>query len=279
MAHEQYFELNLDAAEGLILFCDAPEKSMNAMAAAPENIGYILKKVNESGGRFDGRLRLVNNRQELCWFHIAAQGVSKRENSWCRIRGTMENIQPQMEHEAKLVRLAQHDGITGLLNRSAAEEAVEACLGSGVPCVCVILDLDDFKQINDVYGHPVGDDVLRSTAELLRGVSAPDDIIGRLGGDEFLLLIQGRMDTLELSRRMEHLLRQVNALGNTLPVPGRISVSIGVAAASAGANFQELYRCADKALYCAKAHGKGSYMLDCWTSDQTLSPEPALRQF
>jgi two-component system cell cycle response regulator len=157
------------------------------------------------------------------------------------------------------------DGLTGVHNRRYFEsrclEEVQSARRSGLPLVCLLLDVDHFKRINDTHGHPAGDAVLRYVARLIRAQLRGSDVVARYGGEEFVLLLPGTplpaaLDTAERIRRV--------IAAQTMPVqvaePLRITVSIGAAALLPGddpaALAADLVQRADQALYAAKQGGR-----------------------
>ncbi|MEV6636152.1 EAL domain-containing protein [Actinoplanes sp. NPDC051470] len=162
--------------------------------------------------------------------------------------------------QAQLKHRASHDDLTDLANRTLFEQRTREALGrSGRRAMSLaLIDLDDFKAINDRLGHAVGDALLVVVAARLRECVRGDDLVARLGGDEFGLLLDGlRGDkaTEVLDRITEALRRPVHALGYDLLV----SASVGLAEGWAEAEPQELLRRADLAMYAAKASGKGRH--------------------
>jgi diguanylate cyclase (GGDEF)-like protein len=149
----------------------------------------------------------------------------------------------------RLAAQATTDGLTGLANRAAFEQAVTATLASDVPAAVLYLDLDEFKAINDTWGHAAGDDVLRHVAVRLRQSVRAVDVCARLGGDEFAVLLPGLSHTeaAEVANRLS------TTLSGPMIVVGRpieIGASIGVAA-DAG-DTAHLIETADQAMYEAK---------------------------
>ncbi len=157
------------------------------------------------------------------------------------------------------------DGLTGVHNRRYFEsrclEEVQAARRSGLPLVCLLLDVDHFKRINDTHGHPAGDAVLRYVARLIRAQLRGSDVVARYGGEEFVLLLPGTplpaaLETAERIRRV--------IAAQTMPVsvsePLRITVSMGAAALLPGddpaALAADLVQRADQALYAAKQGGR-----------------------
>lgn len=165
------------------------------------------------------------------------------------------------EHADGRDRLARHDDLTGLLNRRGLQEAYEAKAGiPGVHVVVVVVDLNLFKQINDTFGHHVGDQVLQRTAHRLRSVVGPDALLARLGGDEFgIVAVTDAPPELDYQRAVEEAL---NSAGDDAPV----TASVGVAAAvlpesdrttihTLGPIVAHLLVEADAAMYGAKKAG------------------------
>lgn len=161
-----------------------------------------------------------------------------------------------------LRRLADVDPLTGLASRRALIEATQAALRPVPPggTAVISLDVDHFKVINDTYGHLVGDGVLVHLAEILRRSSRATDTVGRVGGDELMLLLPGCAEG-SAHARADRLVRAVRDEPYVAPdgtqVP--LSVSVGVAHVPAGAptDPESVYALADKALYDAKRAGRG----------------------
>jgi diguanylate cyclase (GGDEF)-like protein len=170
------------------------------------------------------------------------------------------------QHEQQLRYQASHDALTRLANRQLFGERVQAALATAPHdggLAELLIDLDDFKTINDSLGHAVGDGLLVAVAERLRHCVRPADTVARLGGDEFAVLLErvGSDAVVEVAERiLASLGRPVLAHGHKL----LIQASIGVAADPAGEDAGELLRNADIAMYAAKERGKGGYA--CYAS-------------
>ena len=174
-----------------------------------------------------------------------------------------------LEHEAiqrEMARQARTDPLTGLLNRRAVLEEVSKRIDrldrEGLPGTLMFIDLDNFKPVNDRWGHELGDEALRLTAGLLRNLVRPADLVARLGGDEFAVWMDGA-DDLTASERAESLRRNAPAeLAAMLPDGGPLlSLSIGIAARQAGQGepVESLMRRADLAMYEVKRGGRGHW--------------------
>jgi diguanylate cyclase (GGDEF)-like protein len=170
----------------------------------------------------------------------------------------------RLEHEqertrvllGRLERLSHEDPLTGLANRRRWDaELTSACAGaraSGGTLAVLLLDLDRFKRLNDLHGHPGGDEVLRQVAALLRTGVRSGDLVARLGGDELAVLLPDA-DDVRASALADELRCAVAALRPDGFVDGEVSLSVGVAAATGPAAYPlELMSCADAALYRAK---------------------------
>lgn len=165
---------------------------------------------------------------------------------------------------AELEYRARHDGLTGLLTRTefrhAADRALALTCRTGRPASVVLVDLDLFKQVNDNWGHPTGDAVLVAVANVLQAGVRTTDLVGRLGGEEFIVLLPST-DLQAALALAEHLREQVGAL-SCPPVTVPISASLGVASLAVpsdtphGLLHDRLYAAADAALYAAKRRGR-----------------------
>jgi diguanylate cyclase (GGDEF)-like protein len=193
---------------------------------------------------------------------VVRQIRALRENG--RLLGLGESRLRQLErYQAQLRHRTSHDDLTGLANRTRFELQTRAALeairtADGRTLSLALIDLDDFKAINDRLGHAVGDALLVVVAQRLRDSVRADDTVARLGGDEFGLLLHGlRGDAAAnvLDRITEALARPICALGHDLLV----RASVGLAEGWPDAGPQELLRRADLAMYAAKERGKGRH--------------------
>ncbi len=155
-----------------------------------------------------------------------------------------------------LMTQARTDTLTGLANRAAFSSALTARTADrGRAQTLLLLDLDDFKTVNDQFGHATGDELLRDVADRLRAVTRPSDVCARLGGDEFAVLLTDVSDEFAgtvAQRLVDHIAALASASGSSV----RVGVSIGVAHSAPGLTGQELVQHADLAMYEAKRAGK-----------------------
>jgi diguanylate cyclase (GGDEF)-like protein len=164
--------------------------------------------------------------------------------------------------EAKLVHQAFHDSLTGLANRALFRDRAQHALtrsGRGERVAILLLDLDDFKSVNDTLGHGEGDRLLETVAARLLKATRGSDTVARIGGDEFAILLEGLQETDDVL----YVVRRItDALLAPIALQGRevcVGASIGVAHASGAERVDELLRNADVAMYRAKDNGKGRH--------------------
>lgn len=160
--------------------------------------------------------------------------------------------------------LARLDQFTRLYNKATAESLFQARLSSAAPReaqALLLLDVDNFKALNDAYGHAQGDAILLELAETLRNCQAPMDICGRFGGDEFMVLMGGLSSAQAAQERAACLLKALNGRFAQRFPGASITCSAGVAFGPAQAGYEKLFACADSALYAAKGRGKGKWQL------------------
>lgn len=167
-------------------------------------------------------------------------------------------VRTTIERHREMRRASRHDGLTGLLNHTTVKTQLDALIATkpDVPVTVAMLDIDRFKSINDSFGHPVGDQVIRSLAWLLKGRLRNSDLIGRYGGEEFLVALRG-VDAAAAREILQSILDTFGDLPHahekgTL----RATFSAGLAAWPAIDNGGDLVQAADNALLAAKRHGR-----------------------
>jgi diguanylate cyclase (GGDEF)-like protein len=177
------------------------------------------------------------------------------------------------ESRARLEHQARTDSLTGLFNHSVFYErllqSLQEAASTHVPVAVLMLDIDDFKHVNDIHGHAVGDELLRFLAEALRATIRPEDVVCRLGGEEFAIVMVdcGGEDAVRVSERIQSRLAAVD-----FPGIGRMTVSVGLALGPEHAmNPRELAACAEAAMMTAKAQGKNRVVL--YAADETQRPD------
>ncbi len=170
------------------------------------------------------------------------------------------DIDRQHREIERLAHIATHDSLTHILNRAALEKRVSEQLSryaSESPFALFIIDLDNFKLVNDTFGHRQGDVVLRQAADVLRELFPEPNLLGRLGGDEFIAFAPGLTEEAALAQTTKTIEALQFTAGRDVPID--VSSSVGLALCDGPATFDELYEYADSALYQAKRAGKCQY--------------------
>jgi diguanylate cyclase (GGDEF)-like protein len=185
---------------------------------------------------------------------LASQVAIGVENSQLeRSLGVLTRLEEELRHQAN------HDALTGLANRAMLNEVLTR--SHDTDRAVLLIDLDDFKVINDSLGHAAGDDVLVEVSHRLRAAVRSDDLVARLGGDEFAIVLGTAVSR---ERAVEAAERISSTMAPPMTICGRqvhVHASIGVAVATPGIALEELLRSADVAMYQAKNAGKGRHKL------------------
>jgi len=182
------------------------------------------------------------------------------DGGWVDIQ---EDITEKRRTEAKIEWLAHHDALTGVANRFYFRETFEHALkglGKGSTLALHWIDLDEFKQVNDTYGHPIGDALLKAVAQRLRTSIRKSDFLARLGGDEFAIIQTSAVRTDQCERLAKRVLTAISKPYNIHGHAITISASLGIVRAPAhGRTPDELLKNADVALYNVKSAGRRGY--------------------
>lgn len=198
------------------------------------------------------------------WWEISATPRLDELGNFEGFYGTARDVTRSLAHTRDSERAAQYDSLTGLANRLRMTRQLEQTLKTFKQlkrsCAIMLLDLDRFKKVNDTLGHPAGDELLKQVAVRIKKLVGDKGEIGRLGGDEFQILlpdVDDRGDLGDLSKRLVQMLSQPYSVEGSRAI---IGCSIGVAVAPYdGVEASELVKAADLALYAAKDAGRGTY--------------------
>ena len=197
------------------------------------------------------------------WERITARLFTWKEDASIRMFTYHQNIDAQKLQERKLMESMEMDSLSLLYNKAATQDKISKILQEkpGLMYAFFILDMDDFKKVNDTFGHAAGDKVIADFAHRLKQNFRQDDIVGRIGGDEFVAFIAVGSREL-VNRKAEELIKTLHYEFQDGHIHCPISSSIGISfAPEAGKDFDSLYKKADIALYQAKAEGKGKYVI------------------
>ncbi len=270
-------------AEGCLSFLS--QRALNDLGAKPQSlIGTplvrIFTEIEEEVGaptqrslsfKLKARSKLEeqivavsDSRGSVRWWRLNGRPLVDAAGKFQGYRGSAVDISAQYAYETQVARQSQVDELTGLANRRKLNERLSATLAAfratRRSCALMMLDLDRFKQVNDTMGHPAGDELLKQVAQRLSSIVKDNGEVGRLGGDEFQVLLPDMDDrgTLgELANRI------VQSVSQPYQINGRraiIGTSIGIAIAPYdGLEADELTRAADMALYSAKDTRGGTF--------------------
>jgi len=200
---------------------------------------------------------------ETRWWSVTGRPVIDALGQFRGFRGSGSDYTEKRKSEAEISRLARFDSLTGLPNRALILQTLEQSLGNArvnpSPCALMLLDLDRFKSVNDTLGHPVGDALLKLVSKRLESVIGDGGTVGRLGGDEFTVVLpvapsESAIDTLG-TNIIRHVSEPYMVEGSNISIGASIGIAIGPVD---GATADALMRNADLALYAAKAAGRGA---------------------
>ena len=214
--------------------------------------------------KFDNFNLRVRTDEDEIWWALSGRPQVDDKGNFIGFRGNGIDVTESLREKRDTSRLARFDSLTGLANRHTMEFKLDSIIAayksSQRSCALMMIDLDRFKHVNDTLGHPVGDALLKQVAERLRGVIGNDGEIGRLGGDEFQVILpdfddRGKLG--DLAKRLIGLVSQPYAIDDARCV---IGASVGIAIAPFdGATREELVSNTDLALYAAKDGGRGTF--------------------
>lgn len=236
---------------------------VEAEAGAPTQRSLAFKLRSRS--KLDEQIVGVSDgRGSARWWRLNGRPLIDAAGTFHGYRGSAVDISAQYAYETQVARASQVDELTGLANRRKLNERLSAMLAafriSQRSCALMMLDLDRFKQVNDTMGHPAGDELLKQVGQRLISIVGNHGEVGRLGGDEFQVLLPDMDDrgTLgELANRI------VQSISQPYQINGRraiIGTSVGIAIAPYdGVEADELTRAADMALYSAKETRGGTF--------------------
>jgi len=217
--------------------------------------------------RYESKYRLQHKDGSWKWIFARSKALFDENKKALRVIGVLMDISRQVAHEKALDYSAKHDPLTALPNRLFFEELLEKMLidvfKNNTKVALFYLDLDGFKEINDTYGHNIGDEVLIKSSQRMSYALRYGDIIARLGGDEFVIAIGNVISKEDIIIVLKQLLKDINEpiFIEKIHSTVRISVSIGVSLCSEKKKIDTaaLLRQADQAMYSAKNSGKNQY--------------------
>ena len=234
-------------------------ETADGSATSERTLGFYLS----SHVAFQDLIVRAKTKNEI-WWSITGRPIHDEIGRFFGFRGFASDLTKMRQSEVELDRLARQDSLTGLPNREVLRRALDDALIGAVRrkhrCSVFLLDLDRFKAVNDTLGHPAGDTLLRLVSLRLRDVIGELGQVGRLGGDEFEVVLPAISSKDDLSRLAQGI---IDSLSRPYTINGTV-VSIGASVGIVTSDYDDrtsddLMRDADLALYAAKAAGKGCY--------------------
>ncbi len=237
------------------------EKVHPADRASVKNIAFRL---GSGLVAYDERdIRIAGETGAYVWYRLKAKLQNGRDGKPEKVTGMLIDIHNEKIKEEILVDKAERDGLTGLYNKNVTEFYAKMHISKATPklfSAFIMIDIDDFKLINDSFGHLGGDVVLSNFARGLKTMFREEDVVGRIGGDEFAVVMCDLTDTEIVERKMRGVLEVAGKALENVSDSIRLTCSVGVALAPQdGTDWNTIYQHADRALYYAKSLGKNTY--------------------
>lgn len=243
---------------------------------------YIIKYFDAGKNALTVEYRTLDDEGEYSWVRVTVVSIRDAEGNLVRLIGSIKDIDQQKRREQEFKNQSRRDPLTGLYNKRYTESAVNRYLekeGSSALGALFAIDIDNFKAVNDNLGHLLGDAVLSDISAKISQIFRSTDIIGRIGGDEFVVFLKG-VDTESVVREKADAI--LGVFRRTLSghnASYAISGSVGVALCPRdGRTYRTLFEKADKALYSAKKLGKDRSHIYDGVSDPFLLPGEFLRE-
>jgi len=231
-------------------------------------LGEIQSEL-ENGNTVRKEFKIIHPENGEKWILFKAQPFKNNNGTLEKVNGQLEDITRQKELENELKRMAFFDELTDIPNRKMLDRQIQKALVRSkrhkYNFTIMFIDLDDFKKVNDTFGHDAGDQLLIDVVSRIDECIREEDMISRIGGDEFIVMFEetGKREIEQIANRIiKHVAKPYTISGNTV----NISLSMGISMyPEDGEDKDTLIKAADKAMYYAKNNGKNKYQI--YTSD------------
>jgi len=246
----------------------AASQILNNSHIHPDDIPALGEKLDQlrRGIRYlEAEIRISNVSGQYTWSRLRATSQQDQTGKTIKLVGVIIDIDQEKRSSQALLDEAARDPLTKLYNRNASRRQIEDYLASrpdGEQAALLVIDLDNFKDVNDRYGHMYGDAILVQASVEISRFFRGNDIISRIGGDEFLVFMKNIPGRTLVENRCQALIAAIQSLYHRQEKDlSPLSCSIGTALIPEhGTSFQELFQRADRALYSAKVQNKGSFV-------------------
>lgn len=229
-----------------------------------EKFAELFRILTAKGENIDEQIRVRDKKKDYVWCRIIAMPVRNSEGTECEVIGKLVNIDLHKKELARLETKAMRDPLTGAYNKEYTKLLIEKYMDENPDKngMLFIVDIDRFKQVNDTYGHIMGDNIIIEVVKQISKAFRSNDIIGRIGGDEFAVFVcnvQKKDDQIKQAQKLHAVLRSPAVIGNqTIPKSASIGVSMFP---DHGTSYERLVECADKALYAVKGSGRDKFII------------------
>lgn len=246
---------------------DISETILHSPNIYPRDIPHFIDAMEKiRAGRLYSEMefRLKNHQGKFVWHRIRATTQFNDYGDPIRVIGAVTNIESEKRQQQELLKQVQVDALTGLFNKHATQKKIEKYLAHSKshPSLHALfmIDVDDFKAVNDRYGHICGDALLSDVAQKLNKIFRSTDVVGRIGGDEFMVFLADIPHRQIAIDKATLLIQALEGICINNDSENSISCSIGIAFSPQDAtSYTELYHCADQALYRVKNSGKSNF--------------------
>ena len=250
----------------------------------PEDITRFQNMLDRLNNRHEAvidQIRFVKADKTVIWCQLVLAGVYDKSEKMIRLLGRITNID-KMKRETEIMKMkSQIDSMTNLYNSETIKELIIQFLSNDDTDnvhALMIIDIDDFKSINDRYGHKQGDVVLKCIAQNIKSIHRSTDLVGRLGGDEFMIFLANVKNTRHLDKIAANTVNKIANINFNDDTLKAISCSAGaVLIKDHNTSFNILYYQADVALYYAKRHGKNQHKLYKRGMEKEFEDNPDLK--
>lgn len=229
----------------------------------PNDIDFVNKIVDESlkvSNQYELEYRLRKKDNSYIWVYDIGRKIYTAEGKEV-ILSVVIDISEKVLLNKRLQKEASEDVLTGLYNRKYGIDLIKKELKSGAKYAFMIMDIDNFKALNDIYGHSEGDSILQFIAIHLKNTFRTNSIILRLGGDEFIIFLNKFLDENIIRIKLDNINQKYNMEINKKYIESKSSISFGVVIGDKDIEFDDLYEMADKLLYEMKRNNKGTYKI------------------
>ena len=239
----------------------AEEISHGDQISNEEERGFISTLRSAASDRASGTYDFRGNYYgTLRWYRAKYVTLADEEGCAYRVIGRLDDINDMMLEKDRFRMDAQYDELTGILNKNYGLTAIKQALKKRtleVNCI-LFMDIDNFKWINDSYGHLEADQVLRQVGMILRELFSGADIVVRFGGDEFIVYMKSAASLEAAEKKAARILEELHRITIGTEKPIRASIGI-ISIAGESADYESVFKCVDEALYKAKKEGKDRY--------------------